>query len=78
MQLQEDLKYIRIPFLDTLKIESPQQNLSIIGLIDASGSMEICWEWLANFWNKSIPKENLKTITFSNQPKMRNNTNLEP
>ncbi|CAK58994.1 unnamed protein product (macronuclear) [Paramecium tetraurelia] len=37
-------------------------------LIDASGSIRNCWQWLANFWSKSIPKDNSIAITFSNYP----------
>jgi hypothetical protein len=54
-------------------------NLTIIGVIDASGSMQGCWSWLANFWNQSIPKEDLIAITFSNYPTvLTNDKNLKP
>lgn len=36
-----------------------------IGVIDCSGSMEGNWRWLAQHWNKFIPVENSKIITFS-------------
>jgi len=59
----------KIPFLGEItknnKITLNKGDLTIIGVIDASGSMYHCWSWLATFWNKSIPKENLIAITFS-------------
>lgn len=36
----------------------------VIGIIDASGSMEPHWEWLATHWNKYIKTEKSITITF--------------
>ncbi|CAD8049840.1 unnamed protein product [Paramecium sonneborni] len=69
---QQKMNLIKIPFLDDLTNKDfKTQNkgaLTIIGVIDASGSMSNCWQWLANFWNKSIPKDNLIAITFSNHP----------
>ena len=36
----------------------------IIGVIDASGSMEKHWSWLADHWNAHVSKENAITIVF--------------
>ncbi|CAD8143516.1 unnamed protein product [Paramecium pentaurelia] len=69
---QTNMNLYKIPFLEEItKNEKNTVNkgdLTIIGIIDASGSMSNCWGWLANFWNKSIPKDNLIAITFSNYP----------
>ena len=36
----------------------------VIGIIDASGLMESCWEWVANCWNKYIDSSKAITIVF--------------
>lgn len=41
-----------------------------MGVIDASGSMSSWWAWLANFWNASVPKDNLVTLTFDSHPRL--------
>lgn len=48
----------------------------LVGIIDASGSMEPCWEWLIKFWNQKIPKQNTITITFDNNVHPCNNNVL--
>ena len=46
----------------------------IIGVIDCSGSMEPSWPWLVDHWNRCVPRENLRTITFdSKTSKVPNN-----
>lgn len=66
--------FFKVPFLKDAKkgekstTSSQGTGLTIIGVIDSSGSMSDWWEWLANFWNSSIPKDNLVTITFSTKP----------
>ncbi len=47
-------------------------------MIDVSASMFTRWEWVSNFWNKSIPKENLITLTFDHRAKKVNNNILSP
>ena len=49
-------------------LSSPIQ--SIFGIIDASGSMDKYWKWVAEFWNEKIPKENCITITFDTLAKI--------
>ncbi len=46
------------------------QTIYVIGIIDASGSMQAYWQWVANFWNQNIPKENCITITFDTKPRL--------
>lgn len=43
-------------------LSAPPQ--SIFGIIDASGSMQNYWKWVAELWNEKIPKEICTTITF--------------
>ena len=43
---------------------SDTQTDHIIGIIDASGSMGNVWSWLADHWNRYLPKEKTITITF--------------
>lgn len=45
-------------------LEKSAQDFTI-GVIDCSGSMEGNWKWLAEHWNRFIPLENSKIITFS-------------
>ncbi|CAK71167.1 unnamed protein product (macronuclear) [Paramecium tetraurelia] len=71
---------LKIPFIEQSQDQSTKKGdkkgkegnaiLTIIGVIDASGSMSGCWEWLSDFWNQSIPKENLITITFDTRQKI--------
>ncbi len=42
----------------------------IIGLIDSSGSMSGNWKFLANHWNKYVPKDDTLTITFDTKPRI--------
>lgn len=50
-------------------MKKEETNLTIIGLIDVSASMYTRWEWVASFWNKAIPKDNLITLTFDHRAK---------
>jgi len=52
------------------------QLLYVVGIIDASGSMEDCWPWVVSFWNKSIPKDHCITITFDKAPHLAQNNEL--
>ena len=52
------------------------QLLYVVGIIDASGSMEDCWPWVVSFWNKSIPKDHCITITFDKLPHLANDNKL--
>lgn len=36
----------------------------MIGIIDASGSMNGCWSWLVEHWNSYIDKSKSMTIVF--------------
>jgi Mg-chelatase subunit ChlD len=47
-----------------------RKDLHIVGIIDASGSMSSWWKFLSEFWNESIPSENLFTITFDQKPRV--------
>lgn len=79
----KELLVTKVPFMsDILKeLKEKQTNLpetshesskqlTVIGIIDASGSMSSWWAWLANFWNASMPKQNLVTITFDTKPRL--------
>jgi len=57
--------YFKIPFDNSVVMTDDK--LHIVGIIDASGSMSNLWKWLAEFWNKSIPKKNCHTITFDHR-----------
>jgi len=62
--------YFKVPRKEMTIVKNGAPKLHIIGILDASGSMSAWWSWIANFWNSnSIPKENLFTITFDNNPR---------
>lgn len=66
---QELFWYYKIPFnVQSVKQTHAPAKLHIVGVIDSSGSMSSWWKWIAQFWNTTIPKDNLYTITFSNDP----------
>lgn len=46
------------------------QTIYVIGVIDASGSMQGYWKWVADFWNQHIPKEHCVTITFDTKSRI--------
>jgi hypothetical protein len=54
-----------------------QKSGCVIGIIDASGSMQNVWTWLADFWNKCIPKDDLHTITFDTISRVCANNTLD-
>ena len=59
------------------KFEEDSQHTLVLGVIDCSVSMEMYWEWVAKFWNTSIPKAvNSITITFDNTAKIVQNNIL--
>ncbi|KRX05847.1 hypothetical protein PPERSA_03784 [Pseudocohnilembus persalinus] len=61
--------FFKIPFnvqkdKENAKIDN---NLHIVGIIDASGSMASWWKWVAEFYNVAIPQDSLKTFTFDHR-----------
>jgi len=46
------------------KEHKPTKLNKIIGVIDASGSMQSAWPHVATFWNNYVPLDNAYTITF--------------
>ncbi|CAK90707.1 unnamed protein product (macronuclear) [Paramecium tetraurelia] len=73
---QEQKYHFHIPFVNNQQEKKEETKLTIIGLIDVSASMYTRWEWVANFWNKSIPKDNLITLTFDHRAKKVHNNVL--
>ena len=69
------MKIFKIP-KTAQQVATPKASM-VIGIIDASGSMEQVWAWLADFWNKCIPKEDTYTITFDVKTKIAPNNILE-
>lgn len=70
--LVDRLHIIQIP-----KMQKVTPN-KIIGIIDASGSMESCWQWLVKFWNEFIPVDNAVTITFDHEVHYCESNRLTP
>jgi uncharacterized sporulation protein YeaH/YhbH (DUF444 family) len=59
------------------KFEECSTPTAILGVIDCSGSMEMYWEWVAQFWNTKIPKDGKTiTITFDTTAKIVGNNTL--
>ncbi|KRX04318.1 hypothetical protein PPERSA_03558 [Pseudocohnilembus persalinus] len=56
LKIQENFNIFKIP-----KIKQAPQNSTIIGVIDQSGSMQDCFQWLATEWNSQIKDKYEKT-----------------
>lgn len=53
------------------------QTIYVMGVIDASGSMQSYWSWVAGFWNQNIPKDHCITITFDTKPRICESNQLQ-
>jgi len=51
-------------------VKGIDENLHIVGIIDASGSMCSWWKWIAEFYNVAIPTASLHTICFDHRVKV--------
>lgn len=63
------MNFLKIPKDSNAKGFGGSQN-KIIGVIDASGSMQGNWEWLAKMWNDFIPAEGTLTLTFDTKTRV--------
>lgn len=61
----------RIPECQEETVGAPKQ--MVIGLIDASGSMNSYWKEMVKFWNKTIAEQCEFLITFSQVAKLEVN-----